>query len=54
MNEEQNNASSNPFADEHLAVGGEIIEDDHHISADVLEDVNASETNETEETTTDS
>lgn len=40
MDDETNDAASNPNADEHLPVAGEILEEDEHISQDVLEDLN--------------
>lgn len=38
MNEEINDAASNPLSDEHLPVAGEIVEADDQITEDVLED----------------
>jgi hypothetical protein len=50
-NEQYDDVSSNPLADEHLPVGGEIIEPDSQISADVLEDLNGEHTTDEDEET---
>jgi hypothetical protein len=53
MNEEEyNDASSNPFADEHLPVGGEIVEPDEQIDEEVLEDLDAERTTDQDEEAT--
>lgn len=37
---EFDDVSSNPTADEHLPVAGEIVEDDHQISNDIIDELN--------------
>lgn len=40
MNDEVNDAASNPLSEDHLPVAGEIVEEDDQVTAEVLEDVN--------------